>query len=181
MVSKSTVAYVVAFALLLFWAYFVQADTRRVDGHSMLPTLEGGDLVVIQGVSINQVRVGDIIVYGSPCSAGGESVVHRVVNITSAGLLTKGDNNPHADQYLQEIAVSPVTQQCLVGKVVFVIPYVELLAYYIDTNNLPQWFNYIPSIFIIAIVLMAMLSEDGEKKPEVEDAHSPHGSQGDEG
>jgi len=43
-VSKGTVAYVVAFALLLSWAFFVTSDTRRVDGHSMLPTLEGGDV-----------------------------------------------------------------------------------------------------------------------------------------
>ena len=165
-VSKGTVAYVAAFALLLFWAFFVQADTRRVDGHSMLPTLEGGDLVVIQSVPISDVHVGDIIVYNGLCSTYGESVVHRVVNITSAGLITKGDNNPQTDQYLQEIAVSPITQQCLEGKVVFVIPYVELLAYYIDANGLPQWYNYLPSIFILVIVIALMLKGDeGEKRP----------------
>ena len=177
MVSKSTVVYVVAFALLLFWAYFVQADTRRVDGYSMLPTLEGGDLVVIQGASISQVHVGDIIVYNNYCSAAGESVVHRVVMITNAGLITKGDNNHGTDQS-SGIATGAITQQCLVGKVVFVIPYVELLAYYIDTNNLPQWFNYIPSIFIIAIVLLTMLSEDEEKEPKGEDASPPSNGQG---
>jgi signal peptidase I len=142
-VSKGTVAYVAAFALLLSWAFFVQTDTRRVDGHSMLPTLEGGDLVVIQSVPISDVRVGDIIVYGSPCSTGGESVVHRVVNITSVGLMTKGDNNPQTDQHLQEIAFSPITQQCLEGKVVFVIPYVELLAHYIDDNGLSGSTTYL--------------------------------------
>ena len=166
-VSKGTVAYIAAFALLLFWALFVQADTRRVDGHSMLPTLEGGDLVVIQSVPISDVHVGDIIVYGSPCSAEGESVVHRVVNITDAGLITKGDNNPLPDQSLQAvIAVSPITQQCLEGKVVFVIPYVELLAYYVDTNGLPQWFNYIPSICILVVVIVLTLrGDEAEKRP----------------
>ena len=165
-VSKGTVAYVAAFALLLSWALFVQADTRRVDGHSMLPTLEGGDLVVIQSVPISDVHVGDIIVYNGLCSTQGESVVHRVVNITSAGLITKGDNNPQTDQYLQEIAVSPITQQCLEGKVVFVIPYVELLVYYIDANGLPQWYNYLPSIFILVIIIALMLKDDeGGKRP----------------
>ena len=163
-VSKGTIAYVAALALLLFWAFFVQADTRRVDGHSMLPTLEGGDLVVLQSVPIGDIHVGDIIVYGAPCSAGGESVVHRVINITSTGLITKGDNNQHPDQYLQaEIAVSPITQQCLEGKVVFVIPYVELLAYYVDANSLPQWFNYIPSILILVVVIALTLKGDGSK------------------
>jgi len=165
-VSKGTVAYVAVFVLLLFWALFVQADTRRVDGHSMLPTLEGGDLVVIQSVPLSDVKVGDIIVYGSPCSSTGQSVIHRVVNITNEGLITKGDNNQRADQYLQEIAVSPITQQCLEGKVVFVIPYIELLAYYIDANSLPQWLNYFPSIIILVVVIVLTLEQNQpEKRP----------------
>jgi len=166
--SRGTIIYVVAFALLLLWAYFVQADTRRVDGYSMLPTLEGGDLVVIQPVPISDVHLGDIIVYNNLCSTGGESVVHRVVQVTSAGLITKGDNNPGNDQSLN-IAATPITAQCLEGKVVFVIPYVELLAYYVDTNGLPQWFNYIPSIIILIIVVISILREDEEAESQSRD------------
>ena len=164
MVSKGTIAYVAAFALLLFWAFFVQADTRRVDGTSMLPTLEGGDLVVIQSATVSQIHVGDIIVYGPPCSSFGESVVHRVVNITADGLITKGDNNPETDQASGIASYQghpqPIIQQCLEGKVVFVIPYVELLAYYVDQNGLPQWFNYIPSILILTVVIISILREE---------------------
>ena len=158
-VSKSTVVYVTLFALLIFWAYFVQADTRRVDGRSMLPTLEGGDLVVIQSVPMGDVHVGDIIVYNGLCSTSGVSVVHRVVGSVSAGLVTKGDNNAYTDQ-ASGIAIGPITQKCLEGKIVFVIPYVELLAYYVDSNGLPQWFNYLPSIFILIIVFFSVLRWD---------------------
>ena len=168
MVYRGTVVYVAAFALLLFWALFVQADTRRVDGYSMLPTLEGGDLVVIQNVPLDQIHKGDIIVYNSLCSTQGESVVHRVINDPSSGLITKGDNNAQPDQYLHEIAVGPITQRCLEGKVVFVVPYVELLAYYIDQNGLPQWLNYIPSIIILVIIVISVMGESDEdeaKKP----------------
>ncbi|MDG6981161.1 MAG: signal peptidase I [Nitrososphaerota archaeon] len=161
--SKGTAVYVIAFAILIFWAFFVQTDTRRVDGHSMLPTLEGGDLVVIQGVPISQVQVGNIIVYNGLCSSGGESVVHRVVAITSQGLITEGDNNPSTDQ-ASGIAMSPITQQCLEGKVVFVIPYVELLAYYVDAYGLPQWFNYLPSIIILLIVVASLALQKEERK-----------------
>ena len=175
MVSRGTVVYVAAFALLLFWAFFVQADTRRVDGTSMLPTLEGGDLVVIQSTPVSQINVGDIIVYGAPCSAGGESVVHRVVNITADGLITRGDNNRGTDQALGIASYQghpqPIVQQCLEGKVVFVIPYVELLAYYVDQNGLPQWFNYIPSILILIIVVISVLRED-----EGDDQHEDQGT-----
>jgi signal peptidase I len=173
-VSKSTVVYVVAFAILIFWAYFVQADTRRVDGYSMLPTLEGGDLVVIQSVPISQVHVGDIIVYNGFCSTGGESVVHRVVASASQGLVTEGDNNPGTDQALG-IASRPITQQCLEGKVVFVIPYVELLAYYVDVNGLPQWINYLPSILILLIVVASILFQKDDKEGTGSKASNPAG------
>ena len=165
MASKGTVVYVVAIALLLLWAYFVQTDTRRVDGTSMLPTLEGGDLVVIQPTTVNAVHVGDIIVYNSLCSANGLSVVHRVVAKTTGGnLITEGDNNPGTDQALG-IATGPITQQCLEGKVVFVIPYVELLAYYVDYYGLPQWFNYLPSILILMVVFFSVLGSDEDEEP----------------
>src|SRR5579863_1562346 len=122
--SKSLVGYVIAIAVLLVLAYFVQTDTRRVDGISMLPTLEGGDLVVIQSVPFDQVHVGDIIVYNGLCSYSGDSVIHRVIAILPGGLETKGDNNYANDQQGQ-IATSLITPPCLVGKVVFVVPYVE--------------------------------------------------------
>jgi signal peptidase I len=163
--SRGTVLYVIALALLLSWAYFVQADTRRVDGTSMLPTLEGGDLVVIQGVPMSDVHVGDIIVYNSLCSTTGQSVVHRVVNITGGGLITKGDNN-RANDVVSNISASPITQRCLEGKVAFVIPYVELLANYVDSNNLPQWLNYLPSVLILIVVIASLLWEDEGGKEE---------------
>jgi signal peptidase I len=168
-VSRGTLVYVIALVLLLSWAYFVQADTRRVDGFSMLPTLEGGDLVVIQSVPISDVHVGDIVVYNNLCSTQGESVVHRVVNITGGGLVTKGDNNARND-ILSNIAASPITQRCLEGKVVFVIPYVELLAYYVDANNLPQWLNYLPSILILIIVVASLLGDEKEEGKDAEGA-----------
>jgi len=85
--------------------------------------------------------------------------VHRVVNITAQGLITKGDNNARTDQEYG-IAISPITSQCLEGKAIFVIPYVELLAYYIDQNGLPQWLNYIPSMFILIIVIISVLGDE---------------------
>jgi signal peptidase I len=159
--SRNTIIYVAAFALLLFWAYFVQADTRRVDGTSMLPTLEGGDLVVIQSVPVGDIRPGDIIVYNNLCSSSGLSVVHRVVEVTSSGLITKGDNNIPTDQ-AGNIAFAPITQKCVEGKVVFVIPYVEMLAYYVDYYGFPQWFNYLPSALILIIVFFSVLGERDE-------------------
>jgi signal peptidase I len=168
MASRTTYVYVAILALLLVWAYFVETDTRRVDGTSMLPTLEPGDLVVIQSLSITQVHVGDIIVYNPPCSENGFSVIHRVIQNTTSGLITKGDNNPVSDQFQHEIASGPITQGCLVGKVVFVIPYVEWLVTY-----MPGWFSYVPTIVILVIVLILLLREE-EGDDEEEKASAPN-------
>jgi signal peptidase I len=129
----------------------------------MLPTLEPGDLVVIQGVPISDVHVGDIIVYDPPCSNTGASIIHRVVEIenesTGEGLITKGDNNPGTD--LDEgIARSPINQSCLVGKVVLVVPYIERLA------SLPYGLNYALAFLIVVAVLFYELLGGNNKVEE---------------
>ena len=152
-----TSLYVVAFVLfLLLFAYFLLNYTRRVDGVSMWPTLESGDLVVIQPVSMNDVHIGDIIVYGPPCAVLGFSVIHRVVGGNeTTGFITQGDDrstNPNTDQTNGDIAKSNITQACLVGKVVFVVPYIERLA------SLPYGLNY---FFVILIFLVIIATELG--------------------
>ncbi|MDA4124612.1 MAG: signal peptidase I [Thaumarchaeota archaeon] len=158
--GRRTSAYITGFVIfILAFAYLELAYARRVDSTSMLPTLEPGDLVVVQHVSISDVRVGDIIIYDPPCSATGYTVIHRVVQIQNTGLITKGDNNPGTDQFLG-IATSPITQDCLSGKVVFVVPYIERLA------TLPFGTNYILAILIIFAVLYSELSSRGRDKSE---------------
>ena len=163
--QKTIAMYAVVIVLLLFLAYFIQNDTRRVDGTSMLPTLEGGDLVIIQGVPYSSIHVGDIIVYNDQCSSQGESVIHRVVAINSGGFTTMGDNNPGTDQALN-IAVSEITPNCYVGKVIFVIPYVEIIAYMIDNQQLPSWFNYVPAALILVVAVYLLLGQNEREEPE---------------
>jgi signal peptidase I len=149
-----------AFVLfLLLFAYFLLNYTRRVDGISMWPTLESGDLVVIQPVSMSDVHIGDIIVYGPPCATHDFSVIHRVVggNETS-GFITQGDDritNPNTDQTNSDIANGPITRACLVGKVVFVVPYIERLA------SLPYGLNY---IIVVLILLLIIATELGGRR-----------------
>lgn len=148
--GKKTALYGAAFVLfLVVFAYLLLTYTRRVDGTSMYPTLKGGDLVVIQPVSTNDVHIGDIIVYSPPCSDEEFSVIHRVVGVTpDGGFLTQGDNNPLPDQY-SGIAGTPINQACLVGKVVFVVPYVETLA------SLPYGVNYLLAFLIFLVIIVS--------------------------
>jgi signal peptidase I len=171
MARTRTAIYLVAFVLfLLVTAYALLTFTRRVDGISMLPTLEEGDLVVIAKVPFNSIQQGDIIVYSGPCSAVYYNgvpapVIHRVAEITGAGFLTKGDNNGYTDQE-GHIAYGPITQDCVEGKVLFVIPYIERLA------SLPDGLNYILAALIIVAVLLYELY-GGEQKPKA----APHSSE----
>lgn len=172
--TRYVVYTVVAVVLIAGFAFLTYSDTRRVSGISMLPTLETGDLVVIQNVSVSSLKVGDIIVYGPPCSISGESVIHRVVGISSAGLTTKGDNNPYTDQS-GGIASQPIVQKCLVGQVVFVIPYLERLS------TLPYGLNYVLAALILIVVVASEFYGGGQKQEEQgQPAPSPEGGAGGE-
>lgn len=77
-----------------------------VEGTSMEPTLQSGDLVVVmKRVSLDDIAVGDIIVY----RRGGALIIHRVIRVEDGALITKGDNNWLPDP--------PVRFQAVVGKV----------------------------------------------------------------
>ena len=160
--GAKTSLYAVAFVLfLLIFAYLLLNYTRRVDGVSMLPTLESGDLVVIQPVSMSDVHAGSIIVYGPPCAISDLSVIHRAVagNDTS-GFITQGDDrktNPSTDQ-TSGIASRPITQACLIGKVVFIVPYIERLA------SLPYGLNYIIAVLIFLAIIASELG--GRRVPQ---------------
>src|SRR2546422_11482555 len=79
----------VVFAVLLF------VFTRRVDGVSMRPTLEAGDMVILQFGSIGEVQKGDIIVFNDPTFGGCQdfTIIHRVVQVAAdGGRTTQGAN-----------------------------------------------------------------------------------------
>ena len=145
---------------LIVFSVLILVFTRKVTGVSMLPTLEAGDLVGMVSVPINQVRVGDIVIFNDPVVGGCSdfTIIHRVVDITAGGLVTQGDDrrtNPSPDEPLGGPYVS---QECLVGKVVFVVPYVERLA-----ELFPYPVNYILAFLIIIFVVY---SEFGPRKSE---------------
>jgi len=82
-----------------------------VEGKSMEPILQTGDLVFIVKVPPNSLNVGDVIVYKRPT---GEFVIHRIIKILRIGkviaVVPKGDNNMLPDGEI------PITW--IVGKVI---------------------------------------------------------------
>ena len=165
MSSPSKISHAAAYAVLVL---LVVAGTAfllnsRVGGiqvydvyptPSMRPTLEIGDLVVVQAVPYSSVKIGDVIVFAEPAPGGGcldIVIVHRVVNITSEGLYTQGDNrftNPRPDEPL---SWPPVPPECLKGMVVVSLPFLGRIS-----EAFPPPINY---ILVGGIVLLIFVIE----------------------
>jgi signal peptidase I len=91
---------------------------------SMTPTLNPGDMLLLEGVPSNEIKVGDIIVLRSPVDSN-QLIVHRVVEITFRDgeyyFTTKGDNlrtNPWSLPYEREFPA-----RYIIGKVIFRVPF----------------------------------------------------------
>ncbi len=121
---------VVAFAS--FWYGLRAALTTEhpllvVSSESMVPTLHVGDLIIVRGVNVNDIKAapypnGDIIVFRSPIDPN-VLIVHRAVGKAyedgEPTFITKGDRAFSPDPWR-------VKGEQVVGKVVFRIP---LLGY----------------------------------------------------
>lgn len=70
-------------------------------GPSMNPTLREPETMEILPYDGRPVRVGDVVLFLPPNAD--QSVVHRVVRATPAGISTRGDNNTHEDALLLQI------------------------------------------------------------------------------
>lgn len=71
---------------------------------SMLPEISSGDLIFVQKIDPNAVKVGDVISFFDPAGNGTSVVTHRVIEIVEEdGALkwrTRGDNNNTEDKVL---------------------------------------------------------------------------------
>jgi signal peptidase len=123
---------------------------------SMLPTLNVGDLIIVQGVPASQIHAnyatGDIIVFKS-IGDPNRRIVHRAVEITVQNgqyfITTRGDNNQSNDP-------SPVPEENLIGRVVGKVPFLGNFALF--TNALGTFYFIIIAAVIILIIVLALPS-----------------------
>jgi signal peptidase len=136
---------VLAVALLVLMA-LGYVTLAVIEGTSMEPTLQTGDVVVVvRGVKPGELSVGDIVVY----RRGSSLIIHRVVSLGPSGIVTKGDNNWAPDP--------PVPYEAVVGKVLnvggvtFRVPlvgYLTLLIRYSATSR-----AYLPVLLSFSSIL----------------------------
>ncbi len=158
---------------MAFW-YGLQAGLRTpyplltVASGSMIPTLNVGDLIAVQGIT-NYSTVttglwkspseGDIIVFHRPPQYGSdELIVHRAISKTLGddGLWyfrTEGDHNGVPDGW-------SISQNLVVGKVVGKVPY---LGYIPLTIRRPEGILLIVLLMVI-IILAEYIPSSGKKQ-----------------
>lgn len=64
-------------------------------GLSMYPLFIPGDILHIKPYDNTEIKVGDVVVFKAKNEE--KNIVHRVVSINNSVIITRGDNNNHAD------------------------------------------------------------------------------------
>ena len=108
---------------IYFWPAQFHGDTTFIMlvGNSMYPVIESGTFVVLK--QEQQYFLGDIIGF---INEDNKNVVHRIVDQTDQGFITKGDNNKRNDP-----GIIPVNE--VIGRSVFVIPYAGYTSLFLQT------------------------------------------------
>lgn len=88
----------IVFGLPKFLSYSLGTPypMAAITSGSMWPALKEGDLIFIQSIAPEQLKVGDIVVFRN--RAGNNFVIHRVVKINDKTFVTKGDANFTEDE-----------------------------------------------------------------------------------
>lgn len=153
------------------WTLHTEYPGLAVASQSMEPTLNVGDLIVVQGTPASQIYAnylnGDIIVFRRPSGDPTELIVHRAVvkewNGTNWLFTTKGDNNVGADPQI-------IPDDFVIGKVIGRIPWIGNFA--LLTHTRENMFLFI-IIIIILIVLFLTLPFGGGKEEKTDQNPKP--------
>ena len=84
----------------IFGYYIMYVPTESMKGNNS-DSISKGDLILCEKISSSEdLKVGDVIAftdYNEDSETFGKTIIHRIVEITTSGYKTKGDNNPYVD------------------------------------------------------------------------------------
>jgi len=155
---------IIVIGVVLIWfavkvVFNVDNPFYVVSSGSMIPVLNVGDILIVKdGNTFNNLKVGDIIVFNRP-QGGDRVIVHRIIEISDRFgekvIVTKGDANdgiiPGTD--------FPIREKDYIGTVAYTVPKVGLVLKYL---NPPV--NYIIIVGIIGILIYTNMKKKNEEK-----------------
>jgi signal peptidase I len=153
----------VAVVWAIVWIGFGTNPFYVVSSGSMEPVLKQYDILVVRdGQSFDDLKVGEIIVFHRP-EGGDRVIVHRIIEILEGRdgdriIRTKGDANPASIPGTD----FPIEREDYIGRVVYVIPGVGFI-----TQAIAPPVNYIIIAIILAILFFNRM---GKKSKPVQDA-----------
>ena len=148
-----------------------QYPALAVVSTSMLPTLNVGDVIIVQGLPAAQIHAnyttGDVVVYRLPYNPD-KRIVHRAVKKESRAdgywITAQGDNNVGPDP--------PFHEDYLIGKVIARIPYVGNFDLFVNAPG--NFYFFIILIIILVIVILISLPFKGTEEEKNSIKEKPH-------
>lgn len=112
----------------------------------MAPSIQPGNLVLVQHVPAKQIAVGDVITYSSK-EKPGQTITHRVTQVRGGAnkplqFVTQGDANPSPDAFT-------VPEHRVVGKVGMAVPYAGFAADFLRTPLGLALAIYLPALLVV--------------------------------
>jgi signal peptidase len=142
------------------WLAFGANPFYVVSSGSMVPVLKVNDVLIVRdGGSWQNLKVGDIIVFNRPVG-GDRVIVHRIVDIDIDAdgariVRTRGDANPASIPGTDY----PIRQDDYIGKVIYVLPGIGII-----TKVISPPVNYIIIAIILAILFFNRLGKKSNDK-----------------
>ncbi len=130
---------------------FLGMNLYIVRSGSMEPKILTGSLCMINmKYPYEKIQCGDVIAFES----GNTLVLHRVIQRTDEGLITKGDNNQVDDGMT-------TTEENYVGKNLGTIPYLGYFVFWIQTRRGKLMFAV---VLMFIMILEILMKEGGDKR-----------------
>ena len=169
--AETIILIVIAIIAIVFLVFYrpvsLWGDTlyEPVYTGSMEPAIPVGSVVVIKPVNPETLKTGDIICFklSEPTS-----ITHRIFNVTDEGFITQGDANNAPDLWT-------VKKENVIGKLVFTIPFIGYIGYFVRTPIGFILLIILPASLIIILEIRNIIKELKNKKPSNnvhDDAHS---------
>ena len=145
----------IAIAVLLLFYLISGLRLCVVESGSMEPNIPTGSLCIVNTrAAYDDLELGDVVVYVR--QSDGKRIIHRVVEITEEGIVTKGDANRSTDGL-------SVTAENLYAKNLFHIPYLGRISMAVRKPG------GIAIIVLLALALIGVEVFGGRKEREEEE------------